>query len=243
MHNRGLIDKAVLLTVVAPLCCVACSQTPIDETWLQGLHIEARDLFFSSVAERIAVHSERDRLTDVEIRKITESRVRYEKLPDILLNVYYQKDEPLHSQLIERGGRSARSQLRDEYLALAHLAADQYVECFFQTDDATDTLRANIQTYADLDAVDLVIRSIGYDAKLEVPEREPYANDISPEFDLQSALDAARFRGAHQLTTGAGTKIAILDTGIDTLHSIFRNTTMGRHFSLVGRTGAPWSCF
>jgi len=46
------------------------------------------------VAERIAVHSERDRLTDVEIRKITESRVRYEKLPDILLNVYYQKDEP-----------------------------------------------------------------------------------------------------------------------------------------------------
>jgi hypothetical protein len=241
MRNRDILGKAALVGVVVTLCYTACSQSPIEEGWLQDLHKEAQDLFFQSVTERIAVHPEREQLTDVEIRKIMEAQASYVKLPDILLNVYYQKDEPFYSQLIQNGGRKAQARLRDEYLALARFAANQYVECFFQTDEATDTLRAMIPAYADLDAVDLVIRSIGYDAKLDVPERELYANTLSPEFDRQSALDAARFREAHEVSEGTGAKIAILDTGIDTHHAIFENTKMGRHFSIVGRTGPPWS--
>jgi subtilisin family serine protease len=239
-YETGLA-KAVLACAAVSLSAIACNHGPVDDAWLELLHNDARDLFYQTVEERIADHPELERLTEPEIRKITEVRTRYQKLPDILLNVYYQQDGPLYSQLIERGGSRAQSRIREEYLALALFAANQFVECFFTTDEATDTLKAIIPGYADLDAVDLVLRSIGYDAQLDVPEREPHTDSLSPEFDRQAALDAARFREAHRLTKGAGTKIAILDTGIDTHHSIFANTNMGRHFSLVGRTGAPWS--
>ncbi len=90
--------------------------------------------------------------------------------------------------------------------------------------------------------MDLVVRSVGYGAKLDPPpQREFFKNPVSPEFEKQGALDGARFREAHGLTRGKGAKIAILDSGIDESHSIFKNTSWGKNFSFVGRDGQPWS--
>jgi subtilisin family serine protease len=116
------------------------------------------------------------------------------------------------------------------------------VECFFYTDASTDYVKDlySDSKYKDMDAVDLVIQSIGYHAKLDIPERKMFENPISPEFEKQGAFYAARFQEAHKITKGKGAKIAILDTGIDESHSIFENTPWGRHFSFVGRVGKPW---
>ena len=46
---------------------------------------------------------------------------------------------------------------------------------------------------------------------------------------------------AHAITRGKGAKIAILDSGIDESHSIFKNTKWGKNFSFVGREGRPWA--
>jgi subtilisin family serine protease len=127
------------------------------------------------------------------------------------------------------------------YLALAEQAGRRYVETFFTTDEATPYLKEMIPTYAELDAVDLVIRSVGYGAKVDVPERQMFANEVSPEFERQGGLDGGRFREAHERTRGEGVRIAILDTGIDESHSIFEHTSWGEHFSLVERTGPPWA--
>jgi subtilisin family serine protease len=236
MHHavRWLVAAVVLFGGAS------CRKEVFDDLWMEALHEDAKTLFYQSVGDGIAVHPDRAQLTDTEIAKIAEAQTRYDRLADILLNVYYQKDEPLYRELLETRDRRAMYRFRDQYLELAGFAAHQFVECFFATDEATDYLRSNFPPYADLDAVDLVIRSTGYDARLDIPEREMYANAVSPEFDRQGALDAARFREAHDNTKGAGAKIAILDTGIDTHHAFFRDTRMGRHFSLVGPSGPPW---
>jgi hypothetical protein len=38
-----------------------------------------------------------------------------------------------------------------------------------------------------------------------------------------------------------GARIAILDSGIDESHSVFKNTKWGKNFSFVGRAGNPWA--
>lgn len=239
-HMVARFPSAVFVAAAVLLFGVSCRHQVFDDLWLETLHGEAKTRLYESVTAEIAVHPDRARLTDTEIAKIAEAQTRYDRLAGILLNIYYQKDEPLYSRLLASRDRRSMSRFRDEYLELARFAAHQFVECFFATDEATEYLRNNFPPYADLDAVDLVIRSIGYDARVDVPERELYANEVSPEFDRQAALDAATFRAAFAVTKGAGVKIAILDTGIDTHHSIFEGTTMGRHFSLVGAGGPPW---
>jgi subtilisin family serine protease len=128
------------------------------------------------------------------------------------------------------------------YIDLARFAGHMFVESFFKTDFSTDYVRKTEVAYKDLDAVDLVLRSIGYNAKLDPPpQRQFFTNPVSPEFEHQGALEGGRFKEAHAITRGSGAKIAILDTGIDESHSIFKNTKWGKNFSLVGREGQPWS--
>lgn len=239
--NTAELGTAMWAVGALLLSGVSCTRSDFDLEWLNALHDEARSLFFQTVRATIGAHPERELLTDVEREKITGAEQSHPRLPDILLNVYYQKDEPFYQELFETGGRRGKSRFRDEYLDLARFAAEQFVACFFTTDEATDYMRRSYPPYAELDAFDLVLRAIGYDARLEIPERELYANELSPEFDRQGGLDGGRFREAHEVTKGAGVKIAILDTGIDTLHAFFRDKQLGPHFSLVGKTGPPWT--
>jgi subtilisin family serine protease len=128
------------------------------------------------------------------------------------------------------------------YLDLARFAGHMFIETFFTTDFSTDLLRKTYPPYKGLDAVDLVVRSVGINAKLDLPpQREFFKNELSPEFERQGALDGARFREAHKITRGSGARIAILDSGIDESHSVFKDTKWGKNFSFVGRAGKPWA--
>jgi len=183
---------------------------------------------------------EENLLTETEITKIMEAEIKHERLYELLINIFYQKDEPVFRSLLEKRDKESRSRFQDMYLELAEFSADMFIESFFATTSSTDLIRNTAPKYKDLDAFDLIIRSLGYHAKLDAPTLAAVKEPLSPEFDKQGALDAARFREAHEITMGEGVKIAILDTGIDMTHSVFENTKWGNHFSLVGREGKPW---
>jgi hypothetical protein len=236
--GRTFIGQVALFCLM--LMTFSCQRAKDQDSWLSDLHDEARALFYQALRDEISVHPERSRLSSEERVKIMEAETRYEGLFDILINIFYQKDEPEYSRLLERDDKESRSRFRQMYSDLSLFSAHQFVESFFATDSSTELIRKNVPAYKDLDAVDLVIRSIGYHARLDLPQTERAAKSLSPEFDKQRALHAAKFHEAHKITKGKGVKIAVLDTGIDQSHPIFRNTRWGKHFSLVGRVGKPW---
>ncbi|MBN1222731.1 MAG: S8 family serine peptidase [Candidatus Aminicenantes bacterium] len=220
---------------------ICCKKEKDDQAWMDILFENGRETFYTTVKEKISSHPKKDLLTEAEITKILETDTKQPRLYGLLINIFYQKDEPLFQALLEKGNGASRSRFRKMYLELAEFSANMFIEAFFATTPSTDLLRKDFPKYKDLDAFDLVIRSLGYNAKLDAPEVSEAKKPLSPEFDKQGALDAARFREAHAITKGAGAKIAILDTGIDMSHPIFKETKWGRHFSLVGREGKPWA--
>jgi subtilisin family serine protease len=246
MTNRhGL--TAFMLIVLAfsssffPACRDKGAAAP-GQAWLDATFEKGRTLFYQTIRDEIAAHPGRARLTAVELQKIEEAETRYGRLYGILINVFYQKDEPAFSGLLQKWDRKSGQRFSDMYLQLSRFAGHMFVETFFMTDFATDLMRKTNPAYKDLDAVDLVVRSVGYGAKLDPPPpREFFKGPVSPEFEKQGALDGARFREAHKLTQGRGARIAILDSGIDESHTIFKNTEWGKNFSFVGREGQPWS--
>lgn len=241
MRFRGMSYLGLIALLFSLVLSFACQKKAEDTSWLDSLYVQGEELFYQTIRDGISNHSQRSKLTETEMTKLMESETRYDRLYGLLVNIFYLKDEPDFQALLEKGGRESKSQFSLEYLELVRFSAQKFIECFFATDFATEYARNNFPKYKDLDAVDLVIRSIGYYAKLDIPEKKPVERSLSPEFDKQGALDAAGFRTAHLITKGQGAKIAILDTGIDESHPVFKNTKWGKHFSLVGRDGKPWA--
>ena len=246
-----MLKRGSLFWIVAWLClsgpvflagCKGENARPREQAWLDSLFRQGASVFYGTIREEIAVRPERTRLSEPEIRKIQEAERRYGNLYGILINVFYQKDEPLFASLLRKGDDESRRRFSEMYLELAHFAGHMFVEAFFEIDASTDLVRKINQAYKNLDAADLVVRSVGYSAKtVPPPPRQFFKNPVSPEFERQGALDGARFREAHRITRGKGAKIAILDSGIDESHSVFKNTHWGKNFSFVGPVGQPWS--
>ena len=87
----------------------------------------------------------------------------------------------------------------------------------------------------------MVVMETGNMANIDLPAPDKIVpKTLSPEFDKQWGLDAARFREAHRLTKGRGVRVAVLDTGIDMTHPVFQDTVWGSHYNFVGRDGLPW---
>jgi hypothetical protein len=244
-YRKPPIALMLILLGFSSLFSLACEHKGAagpDQAWLDSIFAQGRGLFYQTIRDEMSARPDRTRLTEIELQKISEVETRYGRLYGILMNVFYQKDEPTFTALIRKGDRESRQRFSEMYLDLSRFAGHMFVETFFQTDFATDLARKGNPAYKDLDIVDIVIRSVGYGAKLDPPpQREFFKNPVSPEFEKQGALDAARFREAHVLTRGKGAKIGILDSGIDESHSIFKNTLWGKNFSFVGRDGQPWS--
>ncbi|MBP1766339.1 MAG: peptidase [Candidatus Aminicenantes bacterium] len=240
MNRNRLLTIAAAGCLAGAMAFVSCRKEPPALSWLDALHAEGRSLFFAAVRDELAGHPLKSSLTEGEIAKISEAETRYERLYEILVNVFYQKDEPLFSALIEKGDKEARGRFAEMYRVTVKSAARHFVEAFFATDAATELIRKSIEKYRELDAVDLVVRSVGYEAKLDIPPVPAASKPLSPEFAGQGALEGGGFRAAHQVTRGNGAKIAILDTGIDTTHPVFQHTEWGPHFSLIGPAGPPW---
>jgi subtilisin family serine protease len=243
VRNRVIGTMAILaLTFGMTAIFASCRKKVPAGAWLDRLHGDARGVFHRTIREEIAVHPKRSSLTAGELAKIEGVETLYPRLFEILINIFYQKDEPIYSELIKKDDAASRAGFDKMYLDLARFSGHMFVEAFFATDPINDKMRQTYPPYKNLDAVDLVVRSVGYNAKLDpAPQREYFKNALSPEFERQGAMDGARFREALKITRGKGAKIAILDSGIDESHSVFKNTKWGKPFSLVGRVGKPWA--
>lgn len=218
----------------------SCRMKPGDSAWLSSLYDEGRKIFYQAVKEKIKRHPLRDQLNPQEIEKMITLEKSYPRVYGILVNLYYQKEEPVFAVLLEDGKEQSKARFRDSYLDLVRFSAHNLVESLFISSPNVDFIREVQSRFKGKDRVDLILLSMGYSARLDIPKVEKPDDPLSPEFEKQWGLDAGRFRQAHQITKGSSAKIAVIDSGIDTNHPVFENTLFGKHFSLVGRDGPPW---
>lgn len=230
----------VLLLAAAGLIGAACRADATREDWLQKTFEEGRSLFFETVRGDLARHPARSELSVEETDKVNRADTLTPRLYGILVNLYYQKEEPVFDALREADTPDSRAEFIARYSELVRFAAGNFVKCLFMPGPHVDYIRELLPAFKGKDRVDLVILSTGYHARLDQPEGPAKPVERSPEFDKQWGLDAGRFRDAHRLTRGEGVRIAVLDSGIDAEHPIFRETEFGEHFVLVGREGPPW---
>ena len=234
--GKVLSSAAVLIFCSLPIHAAKGSDS-LDAVFEQG-----RRIFFKTISEKIAVHPDRGRLTSVEFEKAMDLERIYPRLYGLLVNYYYQKEEPSLRALIEEGGDRTRSEFLKAYCAVAEFAADEFVRTLFLPSANGSYWRKFLPMFAGKDSVDIVVMSSGYFAKLDLPGEKRKPSSLSPEFERQWGLDAGNFRAAHALTKGRGVRIAVLDSGIDSSHPVFKTTNWGKHFVFVGRDGPPWAC-
>ena len=167
--STSILVVLCLLGLSLSFACKDKSTTEPGATWLGALYDQGQGIFYQTIRDKIAAHPMRASLTEVELQKIRESETRYPRLYGILVNVFYQKDEPTFTLLLDKADKKSRRRFSGMYLDLARFAGDMFVETFFATDTSTGLVRKINPSFKDLDAVDIVVRSVGYGAKLDAP--------------------------------------------------------------------------
>ncbi len=246
MHPKPRFRSAVL--PLAGLTCLltaglftVCSHPARTESPLAAVFDEGRGTFFKTVLDAVDRHPERGRLTPPELKKIGELRNIYPRLYGLLVNYYYQKDEPRFKALMEEGSEESLSRFRTMYLDLAQFCGRLFADSLFLPSPHGSYFKDLIPRFKGKDTVDIEVMAAGYLANLDPPSPGQFKQKtLSPEFEKQWGLDAARFRDAHRLSKGRGVRVAVLDSGIDMSHPVFQNTRWGTHFNFVGRDGFPW---
>jgi hypothetical protein len=233
----------IAAVVCAGILAVAadCRDEPSTQAWLSSLNARGQRVFFRTLREAIVSHPLKSALSEAEIKKALSLENIFPRVYGILMNLYYLKEEPQFQTLLENDSPDSRLSFGERYLELAKFAGWNLAESLFDEGPHVDFIRRIQPRFKGKDRVDLILLSMGYFARLDVPEVKTLPNPLSPEFDKQWGLDAGKFREAHRITRGEGARVAVLDSGIDTSHPIFRNTDFGPHFTLVGRDKEPWS--
>jgi hypothetical protein len=242
-HSRLLLaTMAVLAGLLSAGIHSGCSSKSPAKPPLEALFDEGRATFYAAVADDVERHPLRDRLNAAEKAKIRDLQNVYPRLYGLLTNYYYQKDAPVFQALLDEAGEASQRRFREKYLDLARFCAQMFADSLFQPSAWGSYFKDLIPRFNGKDTVDIVAMSVGHMAKLDLPTPDKIKKKtLSPEFEKQWGLDAAKFRGAHKLTRGRGVRVAVLDSGIDMTHPVFQNTVWGPHFNFVGRDGFPWS--
>ncbi len=242
-HRPGLaIGLAAALGILCAGWAPAAAGAPGPGNWRTAVFERGRDAFYERTARAVEAPSVRRALTAGEVAKVLSARQSSPRLYGILANVYYQKEEPVLEALNRAATAAARAEFERRYLEMARFAADNFVAALLTSGPNPAFSRGIHPRFKDKDRFDLVLLSMGYRANLEAPPGPAKNKTVvrSPEFDKQWGLDASRFREAHAVTRGKGVRVAVIDTGLDATHPIFKDTEFGRHFALVGRDGPPW---
>jgi len=218
-----------------------CSSPVKSKPSLEAFFGEGRSIFFKTVTDEVTHHPKRGVLNPEELSKIQNLIEIYPRLYGILINYYYQQEAPAFRALMENGREESMSRFGTMYRELAKFGAHMFVECLFNPSAHGFYFKDLLPRFKGKDLVDIAVMSTGNMAKLSLPSHEEIKpKTLSPEFEKQWGLDAADFREAHKLSKGKGIRVAVLDSGIDPSHPVFRNTHWGGNFNFVGRDGYPW---
>ena len=121
------------------------------------------------------------------------------------------------------------------------MTARMFADSLFEPSPTGLFFKDLLRQFNGRDTVDMVVMETGNMANIDLPAPDKIVpKTLSPEFDKQWGLDAARFREAHRLSKGRGVRVAVMDTGIDMTHPVFQDTVWGSHYNFVGRDGLPW---
>ena len=234
--------RAFAAILAAALASAGCAPKPPAATPLAALFEEGRALFYDTVTAEVAAHPARGRLTEAERAKISGLRSVYPRLYALMVNYAYAKDAPAFEALLEEGSPASMARFRGMYLDLARKVGRMFADGLFERSPQGFFFKDFNTRFKGKDIVDIAAMATGNMANIDLPAPEKITpRTLSPEFDKQWGLDAARFREAHRLARGRGVRVAVMDSGIDQAHPVFAHTLWGRHFNFVGRDGFPWS--
>ena len=220
----------------------ACSSRAPAKAPLQALFDEGRDMFYSDVATHVSNNPDRRRLTDAERSKIAGLKDVYPRVYGLMVNYFYPKDAPVMDALLAEGSDASMARFREKYLDLVRFTARMFADSLFESNPTGLFFKDLLVQFKGRDTVDMVVMETGNMANIDLPAPDKIVpKTLSPEFDKQWGLDAARFREAHRLTKGRGVRVAVMDTGIDMTHPVFQDTVWGSHYNFVGRDGLPWA--
>ncbi len=224
----------ILLLLSFPAMGSAAAQSSVSDLFAEG-----KKVFHTAVSNGILNHPGSFPLNQEELDKIANLERVYPNLYGILINYYFAKREPALRALLAEGGPESQERFRREYLDLSRFAAERFIRCFQIPGHNMDHFRSLLSQFKGKDTVEIVVMSTGYFADTHLPTKKQ-TRTLSPEFQKQWGLDAAKFRTAFPLTKGKGARVAVIDSGIDPTHPVFAKTSFGKHFNFVGRYGLPW---
>jgi len=124
----------VLVIISSIVLSVSCQKKVPVTSWLDSLHEKGKSIFYKTIMEEISAHKLKSQLTDNELTKILEAETRYDRLYELLINIFYQKDEPAFYKLIEKSDKESKFRFQAMYQELARFSAHMFVESFFATD-------------------------------------------------------------------------------------------------------------
>jgi hypothetical protein len=224
----------LFIPVVTGIVAHAAAAQPIPKARLDQLFLDEKAAFHREIAARLERSRYRSMLDSAEMAGLTGG------LPDLFDRVIYlawQRDAPRFERLLRTGDLP---RLRKSFHQLTMRTAGRLVDNLFRRADNFELLirapgREGRRPLA------LMLPTLGYGAQNGDPGR-PADHRVPADrqpFRDQWWIPAIRLPEAHRVTEGQGTKVAIVDTGIDPYSDLF-DGRLAPCVDLVARAGPPW---
>jgi hypothetical protein len=236
--------RTPLASITLAFLCSAflrAGQVSLDtEKKLDLIFANGKDAFYSSLAALLENHPLKAELAEADLKRLRNPR-EIADLFERLMILAYQKTAPTFRALAEQGDDASLNDFQEKFKALSREYAARFVGSLFRKTRLYE-FAAALPHNKGKSRLELVLQSIGFGAKNElpaIPPEKPPSNPVKPELTAQWAVDAVRARECWPRAKGSGIVVAVIDSGVDPYNALFKDRlTPG--FSFLKRTKAAW---
>jgi hypothetical protein len=239
--KKQFFPALALLALACSFDLCAGQAAPETEKRLDLAFEKGKEAFHTAIAALLKNHFLKSELSEADLNRLLMAREKIPYLFERLMIYAYQKEASVFQALAERKDEESLQQFEENFLALSQDYAARFVGSLFRKSRLYEFGMA-LPHNKGKSRLELVLQSIGYNAKNELPDypREKwYSNPIKPDLTAQWAIDAVRARECWPKTKGSGVVVAVLDSGVDPYNSIFKDRLVPG-FNFLKRTKAPW---